>query len=205
LVFETLPRKLKPELSTAMRRFEIRQKLKHEFREYKSWSSLTRNARELISGVLGEVMTRLNASQDFCRGVRKAFQQTLLPGFPRHKELTMLLELGADLPPADFVQKPVVCKWGCGQRFTTVASRAYRDHGKHCWFCRVELLAPVAVRSEVTLNLLETSEPEWVVAEASMETGDNVTSRVLVGHAVSWNMETWTKLHTNVHTFENFN
>ena len=46
---------LKPKLSSAMRRLEIRQKLRNEFEAHKTWSSLSRKARELISGVQTEL------------------------------------------------------------------------------------------------------------------------------------------------------
>jgi hypothetical protein len=134
---------------------ELKAKLEGHFKK-KAFSSLTKDARELVSEVLAEIGKRMS-SPEHKEAIRRGWQQTFLgTEEEKHKDLRTLLNLGKQLPARVVQPQPrYECPVRCGERFTNVlntGTKKFREHKKACWNCRNDLLAPLPDPCEVALN-----------------------------------------------------
>lgn len=139
--------KLKAFTSWEMHIRQVRAKLSNNFTTFPG--SLTRSARELISKPLAAVRDRFNNHEKNQKGIKQAFEETLL-GKP-HSELAELLKLDTGLPASE-ERGDVPCPFGCPERWGS-ETKAYRNHHEVCFYTRKKLLEPlVRPPTSKTLN-----------------------------------------------------
>lgn len=134
---------------------ELKAKLEGLFKK-KAFSSLTKDARKLVSEVLAEIATRM-ATPEQKEAIRRGWKQTFLgTEGEKHKDLRTLLELGKKLPLRTLQPPPKYeCPAQCGERFRrvlNVGTKKFKKHKESCWNCRNDLLAPVPDLCAKALN-----------------------------------------------------
>ena len=87
------------------------------------FGSLTKACRTFLGAdILTEVMRRFNENPKHRKGARKAFEHTLLPGFPRNNRLTKLLDLAERKslkPKYHFDDYDFACPENCGMKWSS--------------------------------------------------------------------------------------
>ena len=94
-----------------MRKRGLRRFLKKEFATVNE-NALTEKTRVVISEILTETLATFRSDKKAVLGIKRAFEETVLPGYKRHSELEQFLKAGKDVPAV--VQPPLKKKrWDC--------------------------------------------------------------------------------------------
>jgi hypothetical protein len=138
-------------LREVIQQMRLRALLEQDFRNTEMKASLNESTRKIISNVLVQVRTRMNANHS--DDIKKAFMETFHPEGSMHETLREFLESHKDEPPQNVEDRDrYFCANGCGWSYLTKKSAVKHAMSLSCWQTRPRLLQPLLRCSLKTLN-----------------------------------------------------